>query len=531
MGTFLTEELRCDDPAFGLRLPASRAKLRHRRPGFQKILYRAAAWAAILGGVVSIAGLSAAQEEMPQITPREKNAVSKKSQQGPRALGLLQLTSNGKASLVPIAIRIDGKFYGAAAYKAAPVPMALESGTVYEGESTGKSVGLFTINGALRSIAVNSEAPWIGTGLWLPAGTEPAKTGLKAEVVPVGIETTDEPPRLTKAGVAKDAAAAAPPAQTTPTQTAPTPPTNSAPSAGSNPGSPRQPSGSTPPSPGASKPADQATKPSSPSAPKSQPDDGNRPRLRRGKPTEPLPPDEDIPGYAKPNSTRTSAAATATATTKEPSARSPEAASSKTIQLVPAISDAGGPEPRAYTYESSKDQEDERRKQMLALANAEVRAYLAALVRNKISATPAKPMTVHKTATKTAKTKDPELEKIQIRTFDLWGNNQPVLVLTAESTMPVAGDAPGSIVESAEYSITLVARTDIYNELHKIYSGVTDKFHLDVTPRLELIDAVDADGDGRGELLFRETTDAGHGYVIYRPTADKLWKLFDSLNQ
>ena len=78
--------------------------------------------------------------------------------------------------------------------------------------------------------------------------------------------------------------------------------------------------------------------------------------------------------------------------------------------------------------------------------------------------------------------------------------------------------------------LTLVARTDIYGNLRKLYSGVTDKFHLDVTPQLELIDAVDVDGDGRGELLFRETTDAGSGYVIYRATADKLWKMFDSLN-
>jgi hypothetical protein len=59
---------------------------------------------------------------------------------------------------------------------------------------------------------------------------------------------------------------------------------------------------------------------------------------------------------------------------------------------------------------------------------------------------------------------------------------------------------------------------------------VTDKNHLDITPRLELVDAVDVDGDGRGELLFRETADAGSGWLIYRATNDKLWKLFDSLN-
>jgi hypothetical protein len=120
----------------------------------------------------------------------------------------------------------------------------------------------------------------------------------------------------------------------------------------------------------------------------------------------------------------------------------------------------------------------------------------------------------------------PVFENTQFRVFDVWGNNQPVMILSAEAHFP---PAPGADKAPETYSITLVARTDIYGNLRKVYSGVTDRFHLDVTPRLELIDAVDADGDGRGELLFRETTDAGDGYVIYRPTADKLWKMFDSL--
>ena len=100
------------------------------------------------------------------------------------------------------------------------------------------------------------------------------------------------------------------------------------------------------------------------------------------------------------------------------------------------------------------------------------------------------------------------------------------MILSAEAHFPAA---PGATAAPDSYSVALVARTDIYGNLRKLYSGVTDKFHLDVTPRLELIDAVDADGDGRAELLFHETTDAGSGYVIYRATADKLWKMFDSL--
>ena len=77
--------------------------------------------------------------------------------------------------------------------------------------------------------------------------------------------------------------------------------------------------------------------------------------------------------------------------------------------------------------------------------------------------------------------------------------------------------------------MTLVCRTDIYGDLRKLLTQVTDARHLDVISRLELIDAVDADGDGRGELLFREfSANNARGYVLYRFTGDTLWKLFDS---
>jgi hypothetical protein len=251
-----------------------------------------------------------------------------------------------------------------------------------------------------------------------------------------------------------------------------------------------------------------------------------------------------VPGYgksadAKPSNPVVVADAkpgVTTATSDATSAKTDATAAKTPPQLVPAISDSGGPDARSFVYEWSQSEQDERRKDVLALAQTQLHAYLQERSKNSIAAkaSPVKPTPAKATASArkpAAKMPDLVLDDLQIRTFDLWTNNQPVIVLTATAHPPLP--AVGSAASTAavpEYSITLVARTDIYNNLHKLYVGITDKYHLDVTPRLELIDAVDADGDGRGELLFRETSDAGSGYIIYRATGDTLWKMFDSLS-
>ena len=479
------------------------------RPGRKPILYRARTISAILAVLISTGALTSAQEDLPEIRPLEKKFYNKKDQ-GPRAVGLMRLASNGKATLVPITIRVDGKFYDATSYKATPVPMALDSGTVYEVERTGKSLGLFTVSAALHSNAINAVTPWLGTGLWLPEGTEAPKSGRKAESVPVGIESSDAPPRLAKSDSQKSASkeAPAPAAQTPP--------------AASSPESKPSTKGNAAPAPDATKPPDQKSAPIESS--NSSADDSNRPRLRRGKPTQPLP-DDDVPGYSKPGSPTSTAAKSATASAD----KSSPSAGGNAAQFIPAVSDADGPNPRSYAFEWVKGEEADRRKQLLDLARDQLRLYLTKQAKASVTGT------APKTASRRPAPKPPEpvFDNVEMRTFDLWANNQPIMVLTADARIltPAARNTAASTPESAaQYTITLVARTDIYDNLHKLYLAVTDKYHLDVTPRLELIDAVDADGDGRGELLFRETSDAGTGYVIYRATADTLWKMFDSLN-
>ena len=481
-----------------------------------------------------------AQEELPQITPAERKAPRKKDA-GPRAVALLQLSSSGKASLLPIAILINGKFWDASAYKAAPVPMALESGTVYEAERTGSSLGLFTVNTALHSNAVNAPSRWIGTGAWVPAGTEKPKTTLQAEAAPAGIDTTEGPPRLTKNPSKETPAASSPsaaPSSAPTSEPAAKPGSDDEPPRLTKPAASQAPPASTAPAstpssapPGDSKGAEGSTATQSESKPQdakpaNQPqvpasdsgaDTEDRPRLRRGKPAESFA-DEEIPGYSKPGAAPSTNAG-----------KKPEATPAAPVQLIPAISDAGGPDPHSFGFEFLKDEEGERLQQMTALAKQQLHSYLEAQAKARIVPKTAAKKTSGRLAAK--KGPEPILSNVQMKAYDLWSSNQPVLVFSAQAQMPPAaeGSSQGQSGD-LQYSILLVAYPDIYHDLHKIYAAVTDKYHLDVTPRLELIDAVDADGDGRGELLFRETSDGGSGWVIYRASADKLWKMYDSLN-
>lgn len=481
----------------------------------------------LVGGTIFLGGNAAAQEERPQIMPGERRPAKKKDS-GPRALGVLQLAANGKASLVPVAILVNGKFWDASAYKADPVPMSLDSGVVYEAVRTGSSLGLFTVGSALHNNSPNAPNPWLGTGAWHPAGMEEPTKGFKASGAPVGIEDADAPPRLTrdpsrlKRG-SEDSSA--------PTASAPAPKSKSS---SADDGPPRLTKGSSSsddsqsaapasPKPAPAKPSD--AKPDAKPEPKinvpssdSGAGQGDRPTLRRGKPAESFA-DEDVPGYSKPGAATPSTARKVVETT---------AANPKDMQLIPAISDASGPPPHSYAFEWLKGEEDDRRKQMMAAAKDQIRAYVAALAKNQISAKPASPAAKRRVE----KPAEPIFENVQMVAYDLWNSNQPIIVFSAQAHMPEppAGTAHSETATEMQYSVVLVAYPDIYNNLHKLYAGVTDRFHLDVTPRLELIDAVDADGDGRGELLFRETSDAGSGWIVYRATGDKLWKMFDSVN-
>jgi len=179
-----------------------------------------------------------------------------------------------------------------------------------------------------------------------------------------------------------------------------------------------------------------------------------------------------------------------------------------TLQLIPAISDADGPQPRPYTYETKPEEDKEFMKKMSAMAADEVKHRVETLYGSDAKAKPDRPSTA------------PEFHDAQLKVLDISGTNEAVLIFTATAIVPSHADR--------QFSTAVVARQDIYTDLHKIFGHTTDNNHLDVQPRYEFIDAVDADGDGRGELLFRQVGDTGTGFAIYRVIGDRLWPLFDS---
>jgi hypothetical protein len=151
-------------------------------------------------------------------------------------------------------------------------------------------------------------------------------------------------------------------------------------------------------------------------------------------------------------------------------------------------------------------------KKMLAMAANEVRARASHLSQES----------GEKPAVGTRKSKAaslPEFHDTELRVFDLSTSNEPVLILMAEAKLSSAPDL--------DFILALVARQDIYGDLHKVFAQTTDDKHLDVLPRYDLIDAVDVDGDGVGELLFRESWDSGTAFAVYRVIGDQLWPLFE----
>jgi hypothetical protein len=407
---------------------------------------------------------------------------------GPRAVGLIELAPNGAARLVPIIYYENGKFYDARFYRANPAPLVLESDIVYEGQKTGVAEGLFTVSGA-----TNLNGNWYGVGKWSSFADQPKKVEKPKPSItaPVSDEDSDRPV-LRRSGKKSESTPQEqkPPSGSSQTQSTSKRDDNAPPPTTEN----------DPDRPRLKKPSNSAetTKETPPAQVEARPDaerepadDPNRPVLRRGKPIAKQQHEEEVFPGMKPDDTAGTPKTVASGTVSKPPI---------TFKTIIGVSDAKPNEPRPYEFEWSAGERTRYTKELAKLAAAEVAKYASA---RKIAL-------------------PKQLDgKTEVRAFDVDYSNSPEIVLTGE--YPIGVDSSG---QPNEIYVTYVARIGYEDKPEKIFSTVTDTHHLDAWSRLELIDAVDVEGDGRGELLFREYTGDGKRYVIYRASSYELRPLF-----
>jgi len=386
-------------------------------------------------------------------------AQSKKKEKGPRALAVVELPAEGKLKprLIPVTILVDGRFWDASIYLANPRPMAIDPGNVYEVERSGKPVGFFTVGEPLAA-----SGHWFAFGDWQPESEKPRPKAKPA--VSWRAEDEDRPVLHKRHPDTSE--------QTT--------------------------------QPAASSSSSASDKTASSSAPApSPPEDPNRPVLRRGKP-KPQPEEPPEAPVETPSPTKLAA--------MQP------AAPVQAGEVLPAISDAGGPEPRSYAYAWAPDEQQKLTKAVSDIAMAEVARYVKSSPALRYA--PAK-----------------AFEQTTVRVFDLNTDNNPEVIFTARVAVALppaprarAAKAPQPAPDFFFY-VTVVGQNDLYGQMRRLFSSVTDSAHLDAFPRLELIDAVDAEGTGHGNLLFRAWSGATASYQLYHVGPDSLRKLFDSAGE
>src|SRR5208282_5600700 len=122
------------------------------------------------------------------------------------------------------------------------------------------------------------------------------------------------------------------------------------------------------------------------------------------------------------------APATGSGTGKTDAAAKDSANAAPPIVLIPAISDAGGPDPRPYTYDVKPAEEAIYRNKMLDLAATQVRTRAGAGTQEAAS-TPKKAGASKSAGKSSSKSFKPAFDDVSLRIFDLSNSNEPVLVL------------------------------------------------------------------------------------------------------
>jgi len=104
----------------------------------------------------------------------------------------------------------------------------------------------------------------------------------------------------------------------------------------------------------------------------------------------------------------------------------------------------------------------------------------------------------------------------KFRVFELAYGSGATMVISAHT----------ADVGANEKFVTLIAQPDLYGGVNVLLKNVTDTAHLDDIPRMRLVDAVEAEKDNRGELLFELRGTTERQFALYRVLRGDATRIF-----
>ncbi len=411
---------------------------------------------------------------------------NKKAAPSVRAVAVLEWTgAPGKPSasrIIPISVFDGEQYQPGGLYLARPEPLALESGTEYVLEDAGVARGLFDVN-----TAQDVEGYWFGYGAWKPMAAPPKRQRAKQgrNMPQVVTDSGNGRPHFKNRDSSGNQDSSAP-------SGSPSPSTNAPASTSGSAGDPDRPTLRR-----RSDSSSSSTTSNASSADLAAPEtptggaDPDRPHLVYGQQS---PTDEDF----------------------EPAKLT---GTPPGLQQMIAVSDASDREghPFVYLWADPADATKMQTQMEIAASNA-------------IAATepPVKPVrpkahTAASTAQRrhTASTAPPASPQYvftneRFKAYELTYSGGATLVFSGETT-----NHAGKV----KY-VTVIAQPDFNGVPKVLFKSVTDDDHLDQTPKMRLVDAVDARANNRGDLVFELSSKNDREFVIYRVAAGQAEQVF-----
>jgi len=444
--------------------------------------------------------------------------------------------------LIPVSLYINDEFQDAGVYLSRPIPFALDTGTIYEVDKAGVPTGNIELISARRLKPVGDtdsfDDGWVGYGKFsVPKvkKTAPLRPSTAAATI-----TSDKPDKdsdrptfarrvdHTEAGSTSSST----PAAGSPATGSPAPPDD-----------PDRPHLSKKSDQTGSASPDDKTATTDSSADKTPPapatsgnpsPDADRPTLRKRSPEEAK--------KARKEADQSSARGLATSLNDDPDrptlrrGRGQQELVEADLPLIKgipaglnqavAVSDASN---RPVHDFSRPWQDDAERADVLgkmqALAQAQLAAYAAANAPAPKPATaPVKTAAAKKPNSKLRHSTVPEsipaptvpLLDEQLNGYTLSYGGAATYVYTAHTN----GEG-----DNLRY-VTIVAQRDTFGELKPAIQSVTDAAHLDRTPWMRIVDAVDADASNRASLLFELRGQSARQFALYRVIATRPEQIF-----